>query len=555
MRQSDTKEPDRQNAQLILLSGFMIMLGTLTFLVLLNNLILTANLPTSGLDLSKQDVKEFRTLAISEIEYAAQITLEYNISNPSANETQLREYFFNYTDVMGENLSRVFAARGTSVEVKVNNVSFTSTLTNDERTITVQKFITQGHFFPNESLIIPMDGYQNNTLQAYRFVWNIVNNTSVPVYSVLQDPVNSSNINFYLNVTSDDIAVPSMGPGNIQLRSYSGGPFMIDATNLDNSTLQWIYNESLNFTSNITIHGLSMEGGINLDYTVAINEVPSVAVYQYIENTIDKYYSDMMIPYTNLSDNDIKAGDLTIDNYSVLLTHENMSTVDDDVVLAIVNWTADGGVLYAEYLGSATMDIAVEAVDNNTAHPWFGFIGINESNASHIPSGPYIKLVNSSYVLNLNPPMPISGLVNDGAPFNQISQTNNISGMYGPVENHSSGRGLAFTLNNTTNAVNNGTNIIGYLAYSNGSQITYDNNGELEYHLAYVEAPFENGRVIYMAGHNISERGIQAERIAGEIFYASVFRDQVIIDTHNINVTLTYNDGMATFEDTVLLEI
>ena len=64
MWESDTKDPDKQHAQLILLSGFMIMLGTLTFMILLNNLILTANLPTSGLDVSKQDVKEFRTLAI-----------------------------------------------------------------------------------------------------------------------------------------------------------------------------------------------------------------------------------------------------------------------------------------------------------------------------------------------------------------------------------------------------------------------------------------------------------------------------------------------------------
>jgi len=794
MKKTGLEVPEKQNAQLILLSGFMIMLGTLTFMVLLNNLILTANLPTSGLDLSKQDVKEFRTLAISEIEYAAQVTVQYGTDNNITNETLLQEYFFNYTDVMGETLSQTFAARGTSVELKVNNISFTST--HGERTIKVQKFMTQEHLFPNESLIIPMDGYQNNTLQAYRFVWNIVNNTSVPVYAVLQDPVNSSNISvgplavttamlnsnitfnnsvnvplnnltnysnknysvdnvgsyllgqdmnvsvdlpnennvavilldknlteldnistpltagkgsviipgtaistpstycvalrldsgviqdvkpvvvyeytmlieknesvvspgdtvsatiwtykngnltntlnqtgvvlykgideitninatlvstgvyeadivmpsviqgryslygaittgnntmgypeiigivyggyidvivdsdFYFNVISDDIVVPSMGPGNVQLRSYSGGPFMIDATNLDNSTIQWIYNESLNFTPDLTIHRLSMEGGRDLDYTVAINEVPSVAVYTESASdkiTIEKYYYDIGVPYTLLRDADIKAGNLTIDNYSVLLTHADMSTVDNDVVLAIVNWTADGGVLYAECLGSATMDIAVEAVDNNTAHPWFGFIGINESNnssmpASQIPDGPYVKLVNSTSVLNFTPPMPLSGFVNDGAPFNQLSQTNNTSGMYGPVWGHSSGRGVAFTLNNTTNAVNPGTNIIGYLAYSNGSQIIYDDDGdgELEYHLAYVEAPFENGRVIYMAGHNLSERGIQAERIAGEIFYVSVFRDQIIIDTHNINATLTYTDGMATFEDTVLVKI
>ncbi|MCL7413551.1 MAG: hypothetical protein M8353_08055 [ANME-2 cluster archaeon] len=793
------REPDKENAQLILLSGFMIMLGTLTFMVLLNNLILTANLPTSGLDVSKQEIKEFRTLAISDIEYAAHVTLQYGIDNNVSNETLLREHFINYTDVMGETLSRVFAARGTSVEVKINNVSFTST--HGERTITVQKFMTQEHFFPNASLIIPMDIYQNNTLQTYRFVWNIVNNTSVPVYGVLQDPINSSNItvgpmvaasaalnsnitynqsvnvprttvtyyssgtnttynfdvdnvgsyllgqdmnvsiylpnetsvkievlyknltamwvqntplsggkatvtipgneftspstygvallasgaiqdvkpvvvseytmsietnesvvspgdtlrvtiktykngnltntsdsvgavlfqgsssfnftatpistgvyeadivmpsisgryslygaiatgnitlgfpevvgivdggnidvivysDFYFNVISDDVAVPSMGPGTIQLRSYSGGPFMIDVRNLDASTTQWIYNESLNFTPPITIHGLRMEGGRDLQYTIAINEIPSVAVYPDTNPeivTILNYYSDMMIPYTLLNDSDIQAGSLTIDNYSILLIHENMSTVGSNIANAILNWTADGGVLYAECLAAVTMDAAVEAVDNNTQHPWFGLIGVNESNNisiplidAQIPDGPYVKLINSSSVLNFTPPMPLSGFAEKGAVFNQLSQTNNTNGMYGPVKGHSGpGRGFAFSLNNTTGAVNPDTNIMGYIAYPNGSQVIFDDDvdGELEYHLAYVEAPYEYGRVVYMAGHNLSARDIQSERIAAEIFYASVFRDQIIIETHNINVTLTYADGMTIFKDTVLIKI
>ena len=63
------------------------------------------------------------------------------------------------------------------------------------------------------------------------------------------------------------------------------------------------------------------------------------------------------------------------------------------------------------------MDAAVEAVDNNTDHPWFGFIGVNESDNStvlpiitaQIPNGPYVKLINSSSVLNFTPPMPLSG--------------------------------------------------------------------------------------------------------------------------------------------------
>jgi hypothetical protein len=48
------KESEGPNAQLILLSGFMIMIGTLTFMVLLNNLILTACLRYRQRDLAKR---------------------------------------------------------------------------------------------------------------------------------------------------------------------------------------------------------------------------------------------------------------------------------------------------------------------------------------------------------------------------------------------------------------------------------------------------------------------------------------------------------------------
>lgn len=578
MAGSATGKQEKSNAQLILLSGFMIMLGTLTFMVLLNNLILTANLPTSGLDISKQDIKEFRSLTISEVNYATEATLLYSETSDTTNETELRNYFLNYTDVMASTISRVFATRGTSVELVVNNVTFTSSITN--RTITVQHFRQQEHFFPNRSYVIPMDGYQNNTLQTYRFVWNIVNNTSVPVYAIVQNPVNMTNISsspsnmtnisysdFYQNLTTDDIARSDSGPGNVISRNYSAGAFLLDIRDVNSSEADWIFNESLNFTPAITIHGIRQDNGVYLNNTIVMTSVPSVAVYpDTAPESISTYYSDMEIPYTLLNDTDILLGNLTLDNYSVLLIHYDMSGVDENVTSEILNWTADGGVLYAECIGAVTMDAAVEAVDNNTAHPWYGFIGINESNysaippslAPKIPNGPYIKIINSSSVLNAAPPLPLSGLVEDGGSFNPLSQTNDTDGMYGAERGHAPGfGGTAFTLNDTTSAVNPDTNIIGYAAYANGSQIIYDDGGsnESEYHFTYVEAPFENGWVVYMAGHNLKDRGIQAERIAAEIFYASVSREELALETSNINVTLSYSDGRANFNDTFLITI
>jgi hypothetical protein len=562
-------ELEQSDAQLILLSGFMIMLGTLTFVVLLNNLILTANLPASGLDISKQDIKEFRSLTLSEVNYAVDSTLQYTEDNDITNETQLRSYFMNYTNATSNILSYAFATRGTSVELIVNNVTFNSSVTN--RTITIQHFRQLAHLFPNTSAIIPMDCHQNNTLQVYGFVWNLINNTSVPVYAVLQNPVNMTNISsspanmanisysdFYLNLTTDDTLLPSMGPGTVTNRTYSAGAFLIDVRNTNDTTLNWMYNEARNFTPPITIHGIRQDGGIYLEKTLVMTDVPGVAIYpDNVSSPIADIYDRMLIPYTRLNDSDILLGNLTLENYSVLAVHYNMSGVDANITSAIVNWTADGGVLYAECTGAVSMDAAVETVDNNTAHPWYGFIGINESNISSlIPGGPYVKLINCSSTLNSGPPR--SGLVDNGASFNPISQTNNSSGMYGPAPGHSPGdKGMAFSLYNSSDAVNPDTNIIGYAAYPNGTQIIYDTDGnnKTEYHLTYVEAPFEMGRVIYMAGHDLSSRGVQAERIAAEIFYSSVSRAELALEANNINVTISYSDGRANFTDTFLITI
>jgi hypothetical protein len=558
-------ESNKDSAQLILLSGFFIMLGTLTFVVLLNNLILTANLPTAGLDISKQDIKEFRGLVISEINYAATATIQYSQETETSNETILRNHFINYTDDLSTTISRVYATRGSSVNIVVNNVTFSSSITN--RMITIDHFRPVSHNFTNKSMIIPMDEQQNNILKVYGFVWNIVNDTNIPVYQVMQNPVNMTNINntanmnnisysdFYLNLTTDDNFSESDGPGTLMNRTYSGGPFLIDFDDINSSTMEWIYNESLD--NSITIHGLRQENGTNQTQTIMMKSVHEVAVFSDSGSSpIEVSLEYMDLPYTLLNGNDI-INSLTLENYSVLLVHYNMTMVNLDAIRTISNWTMDGGVLFAESEGATTMDAAMDFVDNNTIHPWYGFIGINSTNSTNLSSyvgstGPYVKLVNDSSILNGNPPLPLAGLVESGASFNPLSQTDNISGMYGP----STGEVMAFTLNNTSDAINNRTNIIGYAAYPNGTQIIFDDDGDgkSEYHFTFLEAGFYNGRVIYMAG-NLSERDIQAQRIAAQIFYSSVSRQELALEANNINVTISYNDGRAAFEDNFLIII
>lgn len=57
-----------------------------------------------------------------------------------------------------------------------------------------------------------------------------------------------------------------------------------------------------------------------------------------------------------------------------------------------------------------------------------------------------------------------------------------------------------------------------------------------------------------MAG-NLSERGVQAERIAAEIFYASVSYEELALETNNVNVTISYMDGRANYSDTFIITI
>lgn len=769
----------RTDAQLMLLSGFLIMIGTLVYVVLLNNLILTANLPSTGFDNSNKDVKEFRSLLISEVNYAALDTDQYGKDNGISNDTLLQQHFLNYTTSFGQTITRAYATRGTSVELVVNNVTFNQTEDYLVRLYPEEK----PHLFGNMSLIIPMDSQQSNTLEAYRLVWDILTNTTIPVYVAMQDPVNMSNIlslppnatnatlngsiifdryvdvpdgtvtydnyssdvelmgsyltnqpinvsvsvepsissiqvhlvdktrgsilvtnvnltagkanvtipgqsvagsygvllvdsgtyrgvqplvisnytmtmvsnkyyvspgdsvnlkvstsingtpsntsnqvrtilfkgssiisefnatwtgvgsyqtiipmptiagtysvysylatgnyylgypevvgvtscinikvltysDFYINVITDDIPLPLPGSGFVGLRPYTGGPFMIDMNDLNYFSSKDIWDRSLNFSPPITIHGLRIDEGYLVRRNIKITDAPSVAIYPDSDPwPLASYYSDMNIPYTLLNDSDILGGSLTINNFSVLAIHYNMSLVDVNITRKIVNWTASGGILYAECIGAVTMDAAADAADSNPFNTWNGFIGINGSDVSTIiPGGPYIKLINSSSILNAAPPMPIAGLSSDGASFNQLSQTNNTSGMYGQSGGHplSGNKGIAFTINETSGAVNPDANIIGYAALANGSQIItdLDGNNKSEYHLAYIESPFGNGSVIYMAGHDLRDRGVQGERIAGEILFSTTLKEQLAVESDKIWVTISYSDGRAKFVDT-----
>jgi len=230
------------------------------------------------------------------------------------------------------------------------------------------------------------------------------------------------------------------------------------------------------------------------------------------------------------------------------------------IIKPIVEWVADGGVIHIECAGTDTMDDAIE--DNAIVGPaktWYGFIGVTRS--YELPNGtkiiePGMKLLdNSTLSYNNSPPMPLSGLSDPGAPYNPLTQSSIANGTFGPTGGTTKGFSLRIA-----GQVNPGTNILGYAVnYSSGSVLNgdYDDDGTSEPQLMYLEAPYDNGLVIYIAGHDLKEREPSAEALIFESFFAASMRNQevTVVSAKNINVTIKYSDGKVDYSDTFLVNI
>ena len=173
----------------------------------------------------------------------------------------------------------------------------------------------------------------------------------------------------------------------------------------------------------------------------------------------------------------------------------------------------------------------------------------------------YIKLLdnvsrfNASYNFNTSPPISLPGLADPGAPFSPLAQSSNKSGILG---NHSGGSTTpAFSLRSNGSQVNPVANILGYAAYANGTPVYVDDDPSPIQNVPqfiYIEAPYENGLVTYLAGHDQSTR-IGGERLLFETFFAASMRQSLVtgITAKNINVTIKYFDGKVRYTDTFII--
>ena len=341
--------------------------------------------------------------------------------------------------------------------------------------------------------------------------------------------------------------------GNVTYRNYSGGPLLIEASDIDPTERQMILAEAKN--KSVTVHELYES--IIYNQSVKMIMAPRVAVYPSSDlGPMSDYYADGEIPYTALSDPDILNGNLT--QYDILtIPHHNMASEPANVITAIVGWVANGGVLHAQCEATDTMDTAVENFAGS-AKPWYGFIGISKSD--HVPGDEtYIRLLdnatafNASYSFNTSPPMPLEGLADPGAPYSPLAQSNNTAGIFGETGGSTS----AFSLRDNGSQVNPNTNILGIAVNATNAPVyaDYDSDGVKEPQLMYVQAPYENGLVTYIAGHDLTKRTGAAERFIFETFLVASMRQQAVtsVIAKNINVTIKYYDGKVRYSDTFLV--
>jgi stage V sporulation protein SpoVS len=557
-----------EHGQLMLLTVFLIVIELVTFVTILNNMIFSSNIPTTGIDKSKEEIRDLRILTQAELVNAAQFA-NSSVPDPT-NSTQVLKYFSEYLKSFNDTITQIYAARGISVEIIFNSLDLNKTMSY----INATKYFVEykNHTFPIGSLIIPMDDNQTTDqrklMKAYGFVFKIVDNTGppgtlngtqIPVYAILQNAVNSSVPNFSSIIRTRNATTLA----DESYRDYSGGPFIIDHDDLGGGNRDLIMNEAKNKSIKI----FELTEPFYYEKAVVMIVPPRVAAYPAGSlGPMADYYTDGDVPYTAVSNADITNGNLT--QFDILtIPHQDMSGKPQSVITAIAGWVSNGGVLHIQCLGTDTMDDAVEKW-LPSAKPWYGFIGVNGSEAccgSVLDNNlqTYLKFIdsttpisappfNNSYTYNNTINISLPGLADPGAPYSPIAQSSNKSGFLGNSDPSSTG---ALTFRRNGSQVNPDANILGYAAYANHTPVYLDGDSPVDkikdLQLIYVSAPYDNGFVSYLAGHSEVVRA-GGERLIFENFFAASMRrsSALIFAAKNISVTVKYFDGNVWYSDT-----
>ncbi len=372
--------------------------------------------------------------------------------------------------------------------------------------------------FPAGSLIIPMDDtYQNDPdttdsyvpmLKGMGLVYHIVNGTysngkAIPVWQILQDPRNNAYTYFEWSIYSNENP-SNVSKGTDSLRKYAGGPYLIDASDITQAIKREILNASKSdvSTSNDDIKIHQVITPFTYYPTIKMTSAPVIAAYppdgvygSKLNDTIDKYFLNSGVPHIVIDDTSIRNG--ILDNVDIItMPHANLSMMPNNVTAIIIDWVSNGGTFHAECESLLTLDTKVESIDGNN-HRWHGFIGIENSN---LPEKSMIFIGNDSFN-DTSFGVGYGPFADHGTVFNPLAQSGEPDGTF----NKRGGSVNSFRLVRYGNGsldysqINPGVTILGASGLTDTTGPA--NGGDI----VYASAPFDNGFVTYLAGHDQSE--------------------------------------------------
>lgn len=537
--------------QIIILTGFLMAIGLAIVVILANNILLSLNSPAMMNPQERVRVSDVVEVFNSEIKKA----LEYfsaNGMNESSATKKLRSELIN----LSRFLEYTYAQHGIALSIDINASSTEIRrvyVTNATRGSVV--YLTS-HEFPAGSLVIPVDDNQwflndsdtsNDWLAARIFglVYRTLNdrdenattldNYLIPVYRILEDPRGPSrdSINdpygIPYSITVNAKKVVDGANGSISLSGgmsssieLKGGPFVVSAEDLNETTRQAVLEEARRFGLDV----YELTGNLTYNWTVYILGAPVLGVYPEeqtnVQIIVDYFYdaglSDSEFVLLNTSE--IERGALS--RIDVLFTpHTDISqaydpskNLTDTAAWKILKWVENGGVYHVECYGVETVDSTIEKADGNL-HPWYGFMGVVGD------PNDYGKRYRATILDTI--------FTSNATLF--ISQTYTTDGELPPRGGHTPS--FYFVSEHNPDAVPLANTTVGDAIV-----------------LAY--APFGNGHVIYMGGHrqNEGDSGVPTPSRLNLVFDAFMLaRAMKVVPVYEAHVsgTIRYSDGNAEY--------
>ena len=249
----------------------------------------------------------------------------------------------------------------------------------------------------------------------------------------------------------------------------------------------------------------------NYTHTTWLTGRPRIAVYPK-DGTMRNYYSDSGISYTVLDNDRITNGDLR--NFDILIIpHTNITenNMKDDVARNVTEWVSDGGVLLAECASITGIEDRVEDVDPDN-HTWYGFIGVTHQGNNNTNNK--IQFVGRSPDENTLDQYLFNYTINDGAWLHPLAQSYTTDGTLPGTDGTISAFHLKTELMVENSLINPDNSIM---------TVPQNESGGVDHpKITFIEAPFDKGTVIYLAGHDQSTFSQQRERlIFNSILYST----------------------------------